>query len=178
VRRTLSATLAVLALLIVGCDAGQAASRFYTQTEQRTAPVLGDGPYPVVHVSDGDTVSVRADSGVIRVRLIGVDTPEVKRPGVTVQCFGPEASAYTRRELLGRDVWLEHDPTVGDRDRYGRTLAYLRTHDRELFNLALIQSGHGREYTYRHQRYKYRSEFQAVESSAQTRWTGLWARCA
>lgn len=68
----------------------------------------------VTEVVDGDT---------IKVRLIGIDTPETVDPGEDVQCFGPEASDHATRLLEGRTVWLEKD--VSDDDRYDRLLRYV-----------------------------------------------------
>ena len=51
------------------------------------------------------------------------DTPETKDRRKPVQCFGPEASAYTHARLSGRRVSLETDSEV--RDKYGRVLAYV-----------------------------------------------------
>ena len=66
------------------------------------------------------------------------DTPEVKDPRKPVQCFGPEASAYTHSVMTpGRRVALETD--VETRDKYGRLLAYVyvdgRRYDDELLRL-------------------------------------------
>ena len=53
-----------------------------------------------------------------------MDTPETKKPGTPVQCYGPEASARTAELLpVGSSVELELD--VQEKDRYGRTLAYV-----------------------------------------------------
>ena len=74
------------------------------------------------------------------VRLIGIDTPETRRPAhARSQCFGPEASA-ARRELLppGTVVRLERD--VEARDRYDRLLAYVfRAADGLFVNLVLAR---------------------------------------
>ncbi len=57
-------------------------------------------------------------------RILGADTPETVDPRKPVQCFGPEASAYTKRRLApGTRVTLETDAEV--RDKYGRLLAYV-----------------------------------------------------
>src|SRR5262245_65950580 len=81
-------------------------------------------PATVIHAVDGDTVLARLRSGrVEKVRLLGVDTPEVVDPRKPVQCFGHEASAYTASRLLGRAVTLELD--AESRDKYGRLLAYV-----------------------------------------------------
>src|SRR4051794_13664249 len=58
----------------------------------------------VVRIVDGDTVVVRiVDQRLVTVRYIGVDTPETKRPGTGVQCYGHEATARNRRLVAGRE---------------------------------------------------------------------------
>lgn len=133
----------------------------------------------VTRVIDGDTIVVRTTDGQDRtVRLIGVDTPETVKPDAPVDCFGPQASEYTSVLLNGRAVRLEADPAAGDTDRYGRHLAYVWTvHDQRLFNLALIDAGAAREYTYRDTRYRYRDSFRAAERNAQSKDFGLWGQC-
>jgi micrococcal nuclease len=78
---------------------------------------------PVTKVSDGDTIHVTYQGRDERVRLIGVDTPEVSWYGGKGECFGQEAGLYTRSRLDGRTVRLEFD--VDLRDRYDRLLAYV-----------------------------------------------------
>ncbi len=78
-------------------------------------------PARVTGVVDGDTVHVRLENGKEeKVRFIGVDTPESTRE---VEPYGKEAAAYTKKRLDGRTVYLELD--VGERDKYGRLLAYV-----------------------------------------------------
>ena len=108
----------------------------------------------ITHVVDGDTVEVRTSGrsrGIRRaetIRLIGIDTPETVRPGTPVECGGREAKdgllrlAYGDRArdtdgdgLLdadgtdGASVSIRTDPTQDRRDRYGRLLAYVDSHD-------------------------------------------------
>ena len=74
---------------------------------------------------DGGTLLLQSGE---RVRLIGVDTPEIKHPKKPVEYFGKEASAFTRRMVEGKRVRLECDQANaarGHKDRYGRTLAYV-----------------------------------------------------
>ena len=60
-------------------------------------------------------------SGIGKVRLIGVDTPEVYGG---VECYGREASAFVERTVpLGSEV--SYRLGVDERDRYGRALAYV-----------------------------------------------------
>ena len=96
----------------------------------------------VVDTTDGDTIDVQYHNGARdTVRLLGVDTPETHHPRKPVQCFGPEASAYTRARLLGRDVTLERDAEA--RDKYGRLLAYVVL-DGVRYNDELLRDGYAR----------------------------------
>jgi micrococcal nuclease len=95
----------------------------------------------VVHVVDGDTIVVDDHGRSETVRLLGVDTPETVDPDEPVQCYGPEASAYTKAALTDRVVRLETD--VETRDRYGRLLAYVLV-DGHRFNDDLLRRGYAR----------------------------------
>src|SRR2546430_16342935 len=73
--------------------------------------------WTVVRVVDGDTVEVaRGGSDTDTVRLLGINTPETHHPTKPVECFGPEAAAFTEEHLAGRSVQLEGD--IEGRDRY------------------------------------------------------------
>jgi len=96
----------------------------------------------VVRDVDGDTVIARhADGHDEKVRLLGVDTPEVVDPRKPVQCFGHVASEYTKSHLVGRRVTLELDAV--HRDKYGRLLAYVVLDGRR-FDDELLAGGYGR----------------------------------
>ena len=67
-------------------------------------------PAAVIRVVDGDTVDVQFEDGrTERIRLIGIDTPEVVDPRRPVQCFGREASAHAHELLDGQTVSLKVD---------------------------------------------------------------------
>lgn len=95
----------------------------------------------VTAVVDGDTLEVALAGGRDVVRLLGVDTPETVHPKRPVECFGPEAAAFTRGRLLGRRVSLEFDRVR--RDAYGRLLAYVELDGRR-FNDELLAGGYAR----------------------------------
>jgi micrococcal nuclease len=64
------------------------------------------------YVVDGDTVRIVSRGFQTTIRLIGIDTPETKRPGYPVQCGGPAASAETTRLLpVGLAVRVVSDPS-------------------------------------------------------------------
>lgn len=128
---------------------------------------------PVVSVADGDTLSVRTAGGrVERVRLIGIDTPEVYGG---VECGGPEASAAMKRLAAGARVTVVPDPTQDRRDRYGRLLGYVERGGTDL-GLEMIRRGLAGVYVYgrpfrRHSRYR-RAEREARDAGR-----GSWPRC-
>lgn len=144
-----------------------------------TRPTSTAGPYPVLSVTDGDTIRVSVDGRSTRIRLIGIDTPEVTGPRKPVQCFGREASRRAHELMDGTQVWLEYDPSQGRRDRYGRTLAYVWLNENMLVNQQLVIEGFAHEYTYDGS-YKYQDTFRHAEQAAQTAEHGLWnpATCA
>lgn len=137
------------------------------------------GPYQVLSITDGDTIRVSVDGRSTRIRLIGIDTPEVRDPRKPVQRFGREASRRAHELMDGTQVWLEYDPSQGRRDRYGRTLAYVWLNEKMLVNQQMVSEGFAHEYTYGDS-YKYRDDFRHAEQAAQTAGLGLWnpATCA
>jgi micrococcal nuclease len=115
-----------------------------TPTAQPT-PVFGREPTgpiqigQVVNVVDGDTIDVVVDGTKVRVRYIGMDTPETHNG---LEWLGPEASAANSQLVMGREVVLEKD--VSETDQYGRALRYVWLHDGAtwtLVNLELIKLG-------------------------------------
>jgi micrococcal nuclease len=83
------------------------------------API--DPTATVLRVVDGDTIDIRDDMrGRLRVRVLGIDTPETNKPGYTVGCWGPEATEFAKSTMLGQRVALLTDPTQDRTDRYGR----------------------------------------------------------
>jgi micrococcal nuclease len=130
----------------------------------------------LVRVIDGDTVDVTVDGTQERVRLIGIDTPETKKEGTPVQCFGPEASAFTVSLLpTGTALHLERD--VEARDPYGRLLAYVYRADDGLFvNLEIIRRGYARLLTIP-PNLDHADDFVDAAESARDENAGLWAGC-
>jgi len=133
----------------------------------------------VTDVVDGDTIKVVSRGFETTVRLLGIDTPETRRPGGFVQCFGPAASARTRRLLAnGQDVRLVTDVSQDRRDRYGRLLAYVYKPGRSgatgSVNHALVATGYAKVYIYRGNRFRHAGPFEEAEARARRRAIGLW----
>lgn len=120
-----------------------------------------------IEVIDGDTIVVE---GVGKVRLIGVNAPEIKDRHRGVQRFGMESTMFAEQNLLGKQVRLEYDKI--NVDKYGRTLAYVYV-DNTLFNAELIKQGYALVYA-KHP-FKYLNEFQRLEMDAKKNGRGLWS---
>lgn len=127
----------------------------------------------VKEVVDGDTVKVQIKGDTFTIRLIGIDTPELKDPRKPVQCYAKEASSYTKNTLLGKNVFLEADSSQDNKDKYNRLLRYIYVNG-ELFNKLTIQNGFAYEYTY-DRPYHYQKQFKAAEADAILNKRGLWS---
>ena len=129
--------------------------------------------YDVVSVIDGDTFRIEADDELIRVRLIGVDTPESANPDSSLNTEeGRIASAYTKGLLDGQRVRLEFD--VSREDKYGRYLAYVYLESGEMVNELLLKNGYARVMTVPPD-VKYANHFVALQQQARASGAGFWA---
>lgn len=130
--------------------------------------------FAVARVIDGDTIAVETSGGQVSIRLIGVDTPETVHPSKPVEYYGKEASQFTANLLKGEKVYLVTDPSQGNTDKYGRTLAYAyRAPDGLFVNAEIIRQGYGHAYT--QYPFKYVQEFRQLEGFARQAEKGLWA---
>jgi micrococcal nuclease len=139
-------------------------------TRQEAGEVLHTLTGPVVYVVDGDTIDVQLDGRTIRVRYIGINTPETKHPEKGVEPFGPEADAANRRLVGGKTVRLELD--VQPWDRYGRLLAYVYIGDL-MINAELVRQGYAQVATFP-PNVKYQDRFRALQQDVREAQRGLW----
>ena len=148
-----------------------------TPVEAEAPPVI---PVPaaavaatVDYVHDGDTLFVILNGSEVKVRLIGMDTPEI---GDNAECFGLEARDALRALLpVGSTVSLV--PDVEALDQYGRSLFYLWRDDGTFINLTLVESGAG-EFVVFPPNDRYADVFAAAEGRAMDAGRGLWGACA
>lgn len=126
----------------------------------------------VTKVVDGDTfwVDDGSEKG-LKIRLIGVNTPETVHPQKPVEYYGREASDYAKSVLTGNKVKLKFD--VSRVDRYGRTLAYVYLKDGTFLNEDLIKKGYGQAMTVP-PNVKYSKKFIELERKARKGNIGLW----
>jgi micrococcal nuclease len=88
------------------------------QTQPAAAPPVIPTPdftqvpaEPVARIVDGGTFAVTRGGQEVKVRLIGVDTPETVHPSKPVEAYGKEASRFLTNLLQGEKVYLVHDTT-------------------------------------------------------------------
>jgi micrococcal nuclease len=132
--------------------------------------------FSVVRVVDGDTLHLDApDSGseVTKVRLIGVDAPEMGTGGGERMYYAEEATAFAKRLALGQRVTIYLDQQAGSRDRYNRLLAHVQLPDGRFLNEELLSQG----FAYADLRFKhgYYQKYVQLEASARSLKEGLWA---
>jgi micrococcal nuclease len=144
--------------------------------EPSDTPASSDVVWLVTKVVDGDTIWVEGKGERLKVRLIGVDTPETVDPTKEVECYGPEASDFAQETLAGTQVAMLTDASQGEVDKYGRTLAYVFLPNGQLFQELLVSGGYAYEYTF-DQPYKYRDLLIDAEERARLNGAGLWKKC-
>ncbi len=139
----------------------------------------------ISRVVDGDTVKL---SDGRRVRLIGVDTPELHygeklvrdsqrthRDIKEIQEMGRRSAEFTRRLCEGKPVRIESD--LRKLDKYGRRLAYIYLQDGTFVNAKLLEEGYAQVMTIP-PNVKYAEYFLKLEREARERRKGLWALIA
>jgi micrococcal nuclease len=124
----------------------------------------------VVSVTDGDTIRL---SGIGKVRLIGIDTPEVYGHA---ECYGAAASEFTKR-LLPPGRTVRYRLGREERDRYGRALAYVWLDDGTFVNRLLAARGYATPLTIPPND-DYASTFVKAAREARRKGIGLWANAA
>ena len=145
--------------------------------------------YKITDVVDGDTLHIQRLDGekafnidkIVRVRLIGINTPETVDPRRPVECFGKEASSYLKDLAEGKVAAIGLDDSQGLVDKYGRVLAYVyiknsgfQNNNILFINEEQIKNGYAYEYTY-NTPYKYQSDFKFAETFARQKYMGLWS---
>jgi micrococcal nuclease len=148
--------LAVILLALAGCT---------DPADERAS--TGRVSARVTQHTDGDTLWL---SEIGKVRLIGIDTPEVFSG---VECYGRRAAAFVRRLLpLGTEV--RYRLGVEERDRYGRALAYVWLGDGRFLNRLLLARGYAHTLTIP-PNVQHADDFAAAARRARSRELGLWA---
>ncbi len=151
------AVILVLAVIVYGVD------QWLTEPRMPAPDPGSDLTCALRSVQDGDTITVRCDEGVLRVRIWGIDAPETEQAP-----WGDIATEHFKN-LLGnaREVQVQ----VVDIDRYGRTVARIFLNDRDL-GLVMVRDGQAIVYESFNNSPVY---YEAQEQAQQAR-LGIWSQ--
>lgn len=114
----------------------------------------------VVHIADGDTLTVLVDHEQVKVRLAEIDAPE------SHQDYGQKAKQALGTLVFGRDVSFAN----GGKDRYGRSVGRVRLGSLDV-NAEMVRTG----YAWVYRKYAKDQSLYALEDEARAARRGLWA---
>jgi micrococcal nuclease len=126
----------------------------------------------VARVVDGDTLELKDGR---KVRLLGVDCPELHHPKKPVEAFALEAKNFTTEAIAEKTIRLVFEKW-NPIDKYGRLLAYVYREDGYFLNRELVAAGYAHvevRWPFEHM-----EEFQKLEREAREKSRGLWGPAA
>jgi endonuclease YncB( thermonuclease family) len=125
----------------------------------------------VERVSDGDTITALTSEGTkLRLRLLGIDAPEIAHGTKPGQPFGQEARDYLDHLISGKVVRVDaYGP-----DRYHRVLAVIWDEQVNI-NLLLVAMGYAEVYRGAPCQV-YCQELEQAEAKASSDRVGMWAQ--
>lgn len=162
-------------------NADQSSSEHVANTLQMPSIPSDADQATVSYVHDGDTIFIdpielgrHLDTMErTKVRLIGIDAPEVTKPQ---ECFGEEATRALRQLLPEKStIWVttDRDPY----DRYDRMLLYIWNSDGTFVNGTLVEEGYAIPLTIKPNT-SFAPLFSEAVSVAQTNHAGMWQACS
>jgi len=122
----------------------------------------------IIYVIDGDTVILDNHD---RVRLIGINSPEITSKYHRGEYYGKEAKLYLKKRIEGKEVVLK--PGTEPFDKYERRLAYIYLPDGTFINEELVRLGYAE--TFRKFPFPYKEKFLALENEAREKHIGMWS---
>ncbi|AEG02249.1 thermonuclease family protein [Methylomonas methanica] len=144
----------------------------YSDRKQANAKILTVEPgvsyHRVEKVFDGDTILL---SNGQKVRLLGVNTPEIAGRNKNAEPGGEQAKTWLRQRIEHKKVRLEGD--VEKQDKYQRSLAYVFAEDKQHINLELVRLGLAAVNIYP-PNLKYVDALLEAQKSAEQAERGLW----
>ncbi|MEZ4156462.1 MAG: thermonuclease family protein [Candidatus Paceibacterota bacterium] len=125
-------------------------------------------------VYDGDTVQVKREDGSLqKVRLLGVDTPELDYEDKNHECMAFDASVFSREQVLHKEVSLYKDPLAKDKDQFNRILRHILMEDGELLEEKLLVNGLAQ--VYENENFERKEYFRELEQYARDRKIGIFS---
>lgn len=153
-------------LLLIGLSSGLS---FNHLTWAGTFSQLGSNRWvTVTKVYDGDTFKTRSGE---KVRLLGINTPEVAHSDKPGQPLGKAAKQELKSLIQGKLVRLEFDRDK--HDKYGRLLAHIYLRDGTWLNAHMIERGLAHLYIFT-PNFHHASELLHKEQDARENKLGIW----
>lgn len=125
--------------------------------------------FKVVEVVDGDTFIIN-DEHSSRVRMLGIDTPEIINEYGPGEPFSKEARKLLEEYIGDKSVTLEYGEEKFD--PYGRILAYVFVDDR-FINEEMLEKGLARLFIFR-EKHEYNATLRKAEDTAKKTRKGIW----
>ena len=110
-----------------------------------------------VSIHDGDTITILQNKQQIKVRLFGIDAPELKQP------YGKKSKQFLANLIADKVVEVEEN----GKDRYKRTIGTIYLNGADI-NAQMVANGYA--WAYR----KFSKKYTAQESQAKSQKLGLW----
>jgi endonuclease YncB( thermonuclease family) len=144
---------AAIALVVLGLVGG-------AWNVRMQEPEVESSAVEVVGVTDGDTVFVMHNGRAAKIRLTGIDCPEMG------QAFGVNARRFVSEQCFGKWVTIKETGT----DKYGRTLGDVVLPDGTVLNQELVRAG----LAWWYRQYSHDQTLAALEKEARSAKRGLW----
>lgn len=125
--------------------------------------------HSVKYVYDGDTILLKNG---LKVRLLGINAPEVEGRYKIAEPGGEEARLWLEKLLSGKKVRLDTDRKK--KDKYGRTLAHIFTEDDFHVNVELVRRGMATLSIYP-PNLKYEMDLLNAQQQAEDSREGIWS---
>jgi len=140
-----------------------------TGAQAGTLSIIGQSRWvSVAYIFDGDTFRTRSGE---RIRLLGINTPEVAHNDQREQAYAREAKRRLTQLIMGKSVQLQLDREK--RDKYGRTLAQVYLRDGRWVNNILVTEGLAHVYTFA-PNFHWADALLRTEQAARRDMRGLW----
>lgn len=127
----------------------------------------------VTRVIDGDTIEIDHNGINEKIRLIGINTPEINDSRPEMRCFAELAKTKMQYAVEGKDIIIVSDDSQSDRDKYNRLLRFIYLDKNTNLNYLMIWKGYAYEYTYGSP-YRKQDKFKKAQETAEKKEKGLW----
>lgn len=123
---------------------------------------------------DGDTARFIINKEEVKIRFLGIDSPEIAKQNTPSEEYGEEAARYTCRRLKNANkIEIEYEPKADKQDKYGRTLAYVFV-DGKLIEEGIVKNGYA-NVKYIKKDYKYYDQLIKAEEKAINNKKGIYS---